>query len=331
MNGKVRKLLPRIVLYLFVLFLIISLNFIIIRSMPGDPLLNILGEEDYYFLSTRQPETLEMLRVKFDLTGSKWEQYWNYLNQIMHLDFGYSYSYAMPVMQVVASKLGWTLLLTVPSILLAALLSGVLGLWCGWKQGKLEKFLTPVFFFLNSIPAYCIGILSLYHVAFRTKWFPVAGMATAGTAGWERVVDIMWHMVLPVTILILLKTSYNFLIMKNSVLLVKTEDYMLTARSKGMKEHRVLKIHLLRNALAPYLTNVFMQFGYAMAGVMTLEAVFSWQGMGNLMSSAAQAKDYPVLQLCFLMLCVCVMITNLLADFVGAAVDPRLRRQGGME
>lgn len=232
----------------------------------------------------------------------------------------------MPVLEVVLSRLGWTLLLTVPAIGIAALIGGILGLWCGWKNGRLDKFLTAFFFFLNSVPSYCIGILALYYLAFRTGWFPISGMAKAGTVGFRRTVDVLWHMILPVSILILLKTANNFLIMKNSVLLVKKEDYMITGYSKGLKEGYILRVHLLKNALIPYITSVFMQLGYALTGVMTLEVVFSWRGMGSLMSEAVSAKDYPLLQLSFLLLCICVMVCNLAADGIGILIDPRLRK-----
>lgn len=296
--------------------------------MPGDPLMNIIGEEQYYFLMSRNPEALEELRTRYTLDGSMLVQYGNYVSRLICFDFGYSYSYGMLVSQIVLKRLKWTLMLTVPSIVIAAVFGAYLGLRCGWRQGRFEKVLTPFFFFLNSVPSYCIGILFLYYIAFLTGLFPISGMARAGTVGWGRFIDILWHLVLPLTVLVIVKTAYNFLIMKNSVLTVKHEDYIVTAKSKGLDEKTLRKRHLQKNAMVPYLTSVFMQFGYAMTGVMTLEIVFSWQGMGKLMSNAASAKDYPILQLSFLILCLCVMFFNFMANVISATLDPRIREGG---
>jgi peptide/nickel transport system permease protein len=330
MNRMVKKLLSRTAFYFTVFLLIISFNFVIIRLLPGDPLLNMIGENEYYYLSQKKPEILENMRVEYQLDGNLPQQYIRYLMKTSRMDFGYSYFHAAKVTDVVVRRLGWTLLLTVPSIIIAAVLGAALGLASGWRQGKLEKTLTPLFIFLNSVPSYCLGILALFYLAFTARLFPIGGMASAGTQGFARVMDILWHMVLPVSILVIGKTAYNYLIMKNCVTLVKNEDYILIAKSKGLTEKRILMHHLLRNALLPYMATVFMQFGYAMSGVMTLEVVFSWTGTGKLVADSALAKDYPVLQLSFLLLCICIMATNLLADLLGTWIDPRTKSEDVM-
>lgn len=322
-----RYLFRQITFYLIVFLVIISVNFVIIHSMPGDPLLNILGENEYTYLLQKRPETLQQMYVEYGLDGSFFQQYLRFLSKTLRLDFGYSYVRAARVTDVVFSHLGWTLLLTVPSILIAAVTGAVLGVFCGWRQGRLEKILTPLFVFLNSVPTYCLGILALFYVAFQARLFPIGGMASAYTTGLARIADILWHMVLPVSLLAISKSAYNYLIMKNSVTMIKNENYMLVAKAKGLSERRLLCKHLMRNALLPYITNVFMQFGHAMAGVMTLETVFSWKGMGKLMADSAATKDYQVLQLSFMLLCACVMTFNILSDLICHIVDPRIKSE----
>lgn len=309
-----------------ILFVIITLNFIITRLVPGDVVVSILGEAEYNRLLVEYPAKIEETRIKYGLDKSLPEQYLRYLKSIVFLDFGYSYVNKQPVTSYVAYHVRWTLVLMAPSIVLAALLGGFLGLWAGWRQGgALDRAATPFFLLLNTIPSNCIAILCLVFFAFRLGWFPISGMTSGGLSGIARQADILWHMALPLTILTVFRTGSNFIYMKSYATRVRAEEYIATAVSKGLPGRKVLLRHALRNVMPPFVTLLCMQLGRMLSGAMMIEVVFSWRGMGVLMRNAAASKDFPVLQFGLLLIAVCVMASNLLADLLNRRIDPRLR------
>jgi peptide/nickel transport system permease protein len=150
-------------------------------------------------------------------------------------------------------------------------------------------------------------------------------MVSGGLSGPSRLVDILWHMCLPLTVLVIHNGAYNYIIMRNSVAQVRKEEYVLTAFAKGLRDRQVLFRHIFRNALPPLVTVVALDFGFLLAGALLVEVVFSWQGMGTLIYDAVVSRDYPMLQGCFLVLTFCVILANFLADLVYALIDPRVK------
>lgn len=312
------------------LFLIATFNFSIIRLMPGDAVVNVLGESEYYRLVVENPERIEELKVKFGLDKTIGQQYLLYLDDLIHLDFGYSYINKQAVWDYVTYHLKWTILLSVPTVFLSALIGGFLGLWCGWhSNGKLDRVLTPIALFLHTVPSNFVSILFLIVFSYRLKWFPLSGMTSGGLHGMQKILDVIWHMMLPLFILVLFRTGENILHMKSYSSRVRNEEYIITAIAKGIPENRVMMRHGLKNVALPYLTLICMQLGHLLSGSMMIEVVFSWQGMGMLMYNAAQNKDYPVLQLGLLLISACVIIFNLLSDVLNLLIDPRIREEVG--
>lgn len=150
-------------------------------------------------------------------------------------------------------------------------------------------------------------------------------MVSAGTEGIGRLFSILTHMCLPLFILILFRTAGDFMLMKSAVSQIREEEYVLTARSKGIPGKHLLFIHVMKNAMVPYLTSFLMQMGSLLSGSMIVEVIFGWKGMGMLMYNAVQNRDFPTAQLCFLISAVCVVASSLLSDIVNAAIDPRIR------
>ena len=172
-----RYLLKRSIGYLATIFLILLFNFVLIRVMPGDPMLYILGEEDYYDFYYNNPEYLEQLCQEYDLDGSILHQFGLYWRNILHLDFGTSYHYGRPVLDLILFRASWTLRLVLPAVLLAALLGVLLGLPAGWFSGRWgERLGTPVLTILHTIPTYCLSIILLSIFAYRLGWLPLGGM-----------------------------------------------------------------------------------------------------------------------------------------------------------
>lgn len=330
MNWKL--LAKRAARSLGILFVIITLNFFITRLVPGDVVVSILGETEYNRLLVENPARIEETREKYGLDKPLSVQYVRYLKSIVQMDFGYSYVNKQPVTTYVAYHMKWTLLLMIPVILLAALIGGGLGLMAGWNSGgMLDRIATPLFLFLNTVPSNCIAILCLLVFSFRLGWFPIGGMTSGGLAGMAKVLDVIWHMALPLLILTIFRAGSNFIYMKSYSSRIRGEEYILTAVSKGLPDRRVLVRHGLKNISVPYLTMLCMQFGRILSGAMMIEVVFSWRGMGVLMSTAASSKDYPVLQFGLLLIAVCVLASNLLSDILNRCIDPRTRKEGAYE
>ena len=324
MRGK--QWIARLLRPLAILFVIITVNFFITRLVPGDVVISILGETEYYRLLAENPARIEEVREKYGLDKPLPVQYARYLKSVLKLDFGYSYVNKQPVTAYVAYHMKWTLILTVPVLILAALIGGHLGLMAGWNAGgTLDRIATPFFLFLNTIPSNCIAIVCLVVFSFRLKWFPISGMSSGGMEGMERVLDILWHMALPMTILTVFRTGSNYIYMKSYASRIRGEEYILTAVSKGLPDRTILTRHALKNICIPYVTLLCMQFGRILSGAMMIEVVFSWRGMGVLMSRAASGKDFPVLQYGLLLIAVCVLASNFLSDVLNRCIDPRIR------
>ena len=291
-------------------------------------MLYILGEDDYYDFYYNNPEYLEQLCQEYDLDGSILHQFGLYWRNVLHLDFGTSYHYGRPVLDLILFRASWTLRLVLPAVLLAALLGVLLGLPAGWSPGRWGARLgTPVPTMLHTIPTYSLSIILLSIFAYRLGWLPLGGMVSGGKSGAAYVWDMLWHMTLPLIVLVLYRVSYDYLILRSSVREIREEPYITTAFSKGLSQRVVLFRHVLPNALLPYVTAVCLQFGAAVAGTMTMEVIYNWSGMGSLIYDAVNNRDFPVLQTAFLVIAVCTILANLLADVLYAAIDPRLRRE----
>ena len=304
----------------------VSINFLLIQLMPGDPLVNILGEQEFFLLESRHPELLDEVRAQYGLDRSVAAQYVSFLRNTATLQFGRSLITGQRVFDTVMFRLQWTLLLALTSIVLSAIVGGALGVVAGYhKGGKLDAALTFVFLLLETIPANCLALILLLIFGFQLRWFPLGGMASGGVSGIARLFDTMYHMALPVTVLSLFRTSTNFLMMKSFVSQIREEDFITTAIAKGLPRRTFLGRHVVRSVLVPYVTLLCMQFGFLFSGSMLIEVVFSWRGMGTLIYQGVLTRDYPTVQLCFLVSSVCVIIFHFIADVLAWKFDPRIK------
>ena len=324
----IRRLGVRLLESLFIIFCIITINFVLIRFMPGDPVMHIIGEDEYFRLESAYPEVIEEVRAEYGLDQPLLTQYLTYLDKILHLDFGNSYRIKTPVLDTVLFRMQWTLLLAIPAILLSALIGGFLGLCAGWNRGGIaDTVASTVMMVINTIPSNALAIIFLLVFAFRMGKFPISGITSGGLTGTARTIDILWHMVLPLSVLVLLRSSSYFMLMKSTVQSIKDKEYVTVARGKGFTDGEVQRRHVLKNALCPYITSVCMQFGQILGGSMLVEVVFSWKGMGTLIYDSVNTKDFPMLQTCFLFIGICIVAFNLLADVLNMLIDPRTRRE----
>ncbi len=307
--------------YFVSLIIIVTLIFIIPRMMPGDPFISLLGEEVYY----RSPELVAELKAQYGLDRPLPEQYIAYMHNLVHGNFGYSFHYSQPVWDVIAYRMKWTLVLLVPSIVLGALLGIVVGSLAGWRRGSAaDTGITSLFLFVYSMPHYWLAMLFVLIFAFHLSIFPLSGITAGGLDGWQKAKDVLWHMALPAFVLTLFGAAYNYFIMRSTVIQTLGEGFVLTAQAKGLSERDVLFRHVLRNAMLPLVTVIALDIGFMVSGALLVEIVFSWGGMGTLVYDAVLARDYPLLHGSFLVIAVCVLAANFLADVLYAVLDPRI-------
>ena len=312
--------------YLLVLALTITLNFALPRMMPGNPLVFLAGE-DVGFL---EPEQRAQLYALYDLDQPQWKQFLTYLGNLARGDLGYSFQRGRPIAHMIGERLPWTLLLVGASLVFATLLGAALGAVAAWRRGTpLDLGSLGVAMLFESMPSFWLGMIFIAVFAAGLGWFPIFGASTAGAslAGWPLLVDRARHLVLPLATLTLITVPGIYLIMRYSMLSVLGEQYIATARAKGVAEHLVLRRHAVRNALLPVATVAMLNLGFVASGATVIETVFSYPGLGRLLYEGVLNRDYPVLQGAFLIVTVSVIAANILADLIYPFIDPRVRRR----
>ena len=245
-------------------------------------------------------------------------------------DFGLSYKYrGQPVTEVLGSRIWPTVILFGLGEVIAIVVGMGLGAYAGWKRGGAVDYAgNGLSLILYATPYFVLGMFLLVIFASTLGWFPTNGMLTAGArydSFVEQLLDFAHHLVLPLATVSLGLIGLYSILMRSSIITTLSEDYVQTARAKGLPDRHVLRAHALPNALLPAVTIVAIQFGFVLAGAITAEVVFNWPGIGTLTVDALAARDYPVLQGIFLLLAVSVVVANLVADLVYGLLDPRVR------
>jgi peptide/nickel transport system permease protein len=321
-----RYLSRRLLSAVATIVMIVLLNFVIFRLMPGSPERMLLGR-----IPNVTQEVLQGTRERWGLDKPVFpDQFVAYVGATVQGDLGFSYSeQGSTVTDVLLSRLGPTLLLFGLGELVAIILGLALGAYSGWKRGGLVDHVgNAISLFLYSTPYFLLGMGLLVTFATVLGWFPTFGMVTAGrtyTDLFEQLGDIAWHLALPLATVALGLVGQYAILMRSSIMDTLTEDYVTTARAKGLPEGQILRGHALPNALLPTVSLVAINLGYVVAGAITVEVVFNWPGLGTLTVEALSARDYPVLQGVFLLLSVTVVMANLIADLVYGLLDPRVR------
>jgi len=307
------------------LFIVIVLLFVIFRLMPGDPTMFLIDPK-------LTPEAKKLMIEQLGLNKSKEEQFIIYLNNTFRLNFGNSFTTRQPVMKEIAERLPSTLLLFGVAQILGTFLSILLGILMAWYRGsKLEVGGIVVSLFFYSMPLFWFGLILLVVFYGMLKWFPVGGLG-----GYDpttnmpipfpnNVLDVLWHMAMPLFTLTALGLAGGILLMRNSMLEVMGEDYINTARAKGLSERKVMTRHAARNAMLPVVTSIALGVAGLVSGGVLTETIFSWPGMGAYLVQRTLSYDYPAVQAAFLMLAVITIAANWAADMLYAYLDPRIR------
>ena len=305
--------------------LIVLVNFLLFRAMPGSPE-RILARNPNV-----SPQAIQQTRERWGIDKPLIpDQLVRYIGATIQGDLGTSFGQrGRPVTEVLASRLGPTLLLFGVGEVLAIWIGLALGAYSGWRRGGGAYLVgNGVSLILYSMPYFLLGMILLLIFASTLHWFPTFGMATIGArfdSPLAGLTDYLAHLTLPVVTVALGLIGQYSILMRSSIIETLSDEYITTARAKGITEDRILRAHALPNALLPTVSLIAINLGYVVAGAITVEVVFNWPGLGTLTVEALQGRDYPVLQGIFLVLSISVVLANLAADMIYGRLDPRVR------
>lgn len=340
---RYRIVLKKIGWSLFTILFVLVFNFFLFRVLPGDPAR--AGVHDPRM--TR--EAIENIRERFGLDkpvincfeslnpikfGSCWinpldTQFFIYVRNLLQGEMGTSYHTNRPVVEILQERVWNTILLIGVGQILAIIFGVVFGILAAWKARTAIDYgalLTSLLAW--SLPTFWLGIILLFWGS--NQGLPIGGKATPGSSSWpflQQWGDIFRHMLLPSLTYTIVYLGEYMLIMRSSLLDVLSEDYILTAKAKGLSTFQILKDHALKNALLPLVTVIAINLGFTVAGAVQIETVFSWPGLGLSIFEAVSRRDFPVLQGAFLLIAVCVILANLMADLTYSYLDPRVHTE----
>lgn len=319
----IRYLLSRLAWAVPIVLAILVINFLIIHIVPGDPIQALVGD------FPAPPGYAEQVRKEFGLDQPLLVQLGLYLSNLAQGNLGFSFANRQPVIGLLVDRSLVTLMLMLPALTLAAALGIVLALAAAPRAGSLwDSSITATSLVGYSVPIFWLGQLLVIVFAIKLQWLPAQGMITMREQyeGWARVKDILWHLVLPGFSVTIYYLAVVARVTRASVLEAMAQDWVLTARAKGLTRREVLWRHILPNALIPVATVIGYNFGYSLTGAIMVETVFAWPGLGQLFITSIGNRDYPVLQGIFLFTAVVVVLANVATDVLYAFLDPRVRQ-----
>jgi ABC-type dipeptide/oligopeptide/nickel transport system permease component len=305
---------------LVTIFVAVTLNFFLFRVLPGSAV------TDMARVPHSSPQLRHALMVEFGLNRPKWLQYLYYLRELLHGNMGISYATQQPVWGTLFGDLKNTIPMVTVGTILAIAVGVATGVLSAWRRGGAsDQISTSAAIFAYAFPTQWLGMMLLIIFA---GVLPPGGMTNLFAIGpqpfWQNLGDIAYHMILPAGTLMLTAYGSYTLVVRSSLLETLGEDYILTARAKGLPTGRIIWRHAVRNALLPMVTLMALDFGYIVGGALLIEVIFSWPGIGWAMYQAIGQRDYPMLQGGFLILTISVIILNLFADLLYFRLDPRI-------
>jgi peptide/nickel transport system permease protein len=321
-----RYLTRRLGLFLITLWAALTVNFIIPRVMPGNEAQAVLAT----FHGNVNPAALHALQIQFGIGvhQSLLSSYFEYLGNCFTGQFGVT-AQGVPVMTEIFSKLPWTLGLVGITTVVAFVIGTVAGIASAWRRGgRLDSVLPPTLFITSAIPVFFVGLLLIYVFAVKLNWLPLSGNYSVGATpsfSLSFIGDVLKHAILPGLSLVIVTSGLWVYSMRNNMITTINEDYVKTARAKGLPSRRIMYDYAARNAILPNLTGFAMQLGYVLGGSIVIEYLFSYPGLGYLFYTATTDHDLPLMQGLFLFYTLAVLVCVLIADLVTAVLDPRTR------
>ncbi|HHU03193.1 MAG: ABC transporter permease [Christensenellales bacterium] len=317
-----KYVMKRLIIGLIAVVLSVAINFVLIRVAPGDPITIMAG------MDNPNQEMIDHLISKYGLDKPILTQFGIYLSNIARGDFGYSYRNNQPVMGLIGQRLFPTFLMTFSAAILALVIGSALGLAAArTRDSRMDRFFSSISYIFDAMPGFWLALMLILLFASRLKWFPTMGMINmrAGYTGWAHVLDVLYHLALPVICLVLLNVPRYFRITRAAVLQVMSEDYITLFRASGMNEKQIFRKFVLKNALLPTVTIFGLSLAGCFMGASLIEIVFAWPGMGRLLLDAITKRDYSVLSGVYFIFSMMLVSATILVDVVCAALDPRIR------
>ncbi|MFT3943855.1 MAG: ABC transporter permease [Ancrocorticia sp.] len=319
--------LRRLGFYLIAFWASITLNFMLPRLMPGDPVQRMLAKAQ----GQLQPEQIESLRRLLGVDDRPlWQQYLDYIHSIFTGDMGISISrFPSPVTEVIGSQILWTLLLGGTALVFAFIIGNGLGIIAAWRRGGfVDSTFPPVLIFIGSFPYFWLAMGALYLFGISWGMFPIRHAYTAGTMpnfSGSFIADVSVHLFLPALTIVLVSIGGWMLGMRNSMIATTDEDYITMAEAKGLRPGRIMMRYAARNAMLPQITGLGLSLGFIVGGALLTEVVFSYPGIGYQLLVAVNGLDYPLMQGIFLTITSAVLLANFLVDIAYVRLDPRVR------
>jgi peptide/nickel transport system permease protein len=317
-----RYLIRRLTQAIPIVFGIVVLNFLLLQLAPGDAADVLAGEA-----GSATPEYMAQLRARFGLDQPVYIQLLLYIGNVVTLNLGFSFRHNMPVLELILGRLWPTLLLMGTTLVVSVSVGVLLGLLAATRVHSWgDNLISILAIIAYATPLFWIGLMLIVLFSINLGWFPASGMETVAAfyEGWDRVVDIAWHLVLPALTLSFFYLALYTRLMRATVLEQQGMDYVTTAEAKGLTERQITLRHILRNAILPVVTMIGIQLGSLLGGSVIVESVFGWPGLGLLAYQSLFARDFNLLLGIFFFSACLVVIVNLLVDLLYVALDPRI-------
>jgi peptide/nickel transport system permease protein len=316
-----KTILRRVLMMIPQIIILSLLIFMLAKMMPGDPFTGLINP-------STDPKTIEVLREQAGLNDPWYQQYFHWITNALHGDFGKSYNYQYEVVTVIGERIGNTIRLAVVSILLTYLIAVPLGLFSGRFQNSiLDKIVVAYNFISFAIPMFVLALIMLLVFGYRLDWFPTSGSVSISvdSGTFQYFFSQLYHVILPAIVQALLGTAVTIQYLRSEVIDTKSLDYIRTARSKGVPVNKVYTKHIFRNASLPIVSQIGYEIVALISGSVVIERIFNYPGIGNLFISSIQQRDYSVITALTLIFGIATLVGTLLSDIMMSIVDPRIR------
>ncbi|MDO5661422.1 MAG: ABC transporter permease [Brachybacterium sp.] len=321
-----KYLLRKVLLYAFIAWAAVTLNFLIPRMMPGDPVTLLVDRME----GRIDPAAMEAIAESYGISDEPMLiQYWTYLTNLFQGDLGRSIGfYPVEVSDIVMNALPWTIGLVGATTIISFVIGTALGVILAWRRGRVTDYVMPVLTFFNAIPYFWMALILVLVLSVNLGWFPTAGAhSRLAIPGWdaEFIGSVLYHAALPALTIVIGSFAGWVLGMRNMTVTVLGEDYVTMAEAKGLRPRTVLLTYGARNAILPSITGFALSLGAVVGGSMLTEVIFNYPGVGYTLFNAVQNQDFPLMQGLFLIISLTVILANLIADVVYVFLDPRTR------
>ena len=309
--------------YLFTIFFLVFFNFLLPRLLPGDAILGMYSGSEILITEELYSELIKLHGLDRPLH----EQFITYLTQLTHGNLGYSYICHASTTDLIMNALPWTLLLIGTSFILSAAAGIVLGVESSWRRGsRTDRWLLVSMLLIDGVPSLVIGVMFLMVFSLKFGWFPTAGamIPYSNVRGIAHISDILMHLALPLATLTLSQIPGDYLMIRNSMVLTIREPFILTAHAKGLRERKIKYCHAARNAILPFFTRIGIRIAFVITGVLFIETIFAYPGLGLLTYEAISNRDLPLIQGILTVSVLLVLGVNILVDIIYKKIDPRI-------